>query len=172
MNTIRLLIACLTLLLLCPDVEARAEEGAIQLRQGVNGEPVVAMDILAAFRNERVQDASLWGRPFVAVTEAFKATGRYAVDSPGNFVKTAAVSYLLVRGAQGRLDDDWDSLRRRTGMKSSRRDSGKNGGTYGDESSQGIIVSIGDGNENLTIVIQQPGGDNFGGGGRDASTTP
>ena len=163
---IKLLIVAILIVSACV---ARADEPAngLQLRQGLNGEPVVAVDILAALRNERVQDSSVWTKPFVALWEGTKATGRYAVDSPGNAIKTAAVGYLVVRGAQGKIGDDWDSLRRRTGTKSSRRESGNDGDTCGDESSQGIIVSIGDGNENLTIVIQQPGGDNNGPAGRD-----
>lgn len=147
---------------------AIADENHLQLRQGLNGEPVVAMDILAAMRNERVQESSFWARPFVAVSESVRATGRYAVDSPGNALRTAAASYVIVRGAQGRIGDDWDSLRRRTGLKSSRRSS-NGGGTYGDESSQGVAVSLGDRNENVTIIIQQPAGDNTGSAHRDRS---
>lgn len=145
-------------------LDAGAEDsGRLHVRQGMNGEPVVAIDILEAFRNERVQEAGTLAKLPVALWEGTKATGRYAVDSPGNFAKSAIVGYLVFRGAQGKLDDDWNSLRRRTGLKSSSGSSDGNSSRADSDDAQSVMIVDIKGNGNtVNIINQQPQGSNTG----------
>ena len=147
---------------------ASGENGGIHLREGINGQPIVAMDILQAFRNDRVQEAGTFAKLPVAVWEGTKATGRYAVDSPANFAKSVVVGYVVVRGFQGKIGDDWDSVRESVGLKSSSSKSKSDAGRR-DASDDAQSVTVienniaGDGNTiNQTIVVQQPQGSNTG----------
>ena len=142
-----------------------APANGLQLRQGMNGEPVVAMDILAAMRNDRVQNANVFAKVPLALWEGTKATGHYAVDSPGNFAKTLGVSYLVVRGAQGKIGNDFDSLQRSVGLKSSKSKRNSNDPDRTSNLKDGSSVFVneikieGDGNTvNQNIVVQQPQG--------------
>ena len=119
MKTISVMAILIALLALAMRVGAEEDYNGLQLSSGINGEPVVAMDILAAFRNDRVQESHWAAKPFVAVGQAAKATGAYAVERPGRFTFATLGTYAGVRMLQGKLGQDIEGLGRAVGLSSS-----------------------------------------------------
>lgn len=97
-----------------------------------DGTVTLGIDVLAAMGNDTVRaklaqvasetgHAPWWAKilpilkgvvtvPATMIGEQAKTTVNYAKQSPGKMLLTAASGYVVTRAAQGKLDDDWDSV--------------------------------------------------------------
>ena len=161
-------LATVAAVLIATAAMAEMPGNGLQVMQGTDGTPVVAMDILAALRNERVQESRWPAKPFVALGEGVRATGEYAIERPGRFTVAVLGTYATVRLLQGKLGQDIDGLGRAAGLSSKKGNSAA--GNRAGASSQfsqtatdnGINVSQtrGDGEGDMNIEIHIHRGDN------------
>ena len=68
-------------------------ETPMQVTRGINGEPVLAVDIFRAMANERVKESAFLAKPFIALAEAGKETAIYARERPGRFTLATIGTY-------------------------------------------------------------------------------
>lgn len=127
---------------------------------GVRAE--AAVDLAALSRNEAVQNAPWYAKPFAAIREVGMQTKTAVVENPGKTALAVVSGVVVYRGLRGKLDDDWRRLRGKStsGKKSAQGD------VIGDESNTTIVINNeinGNGNTiNQDIVIQAPKGDGTG----------
>ena len=127
---------------------------------GVRAE--AAVDLTALSRNEAVQNAPWYAKPFAAIREVGMQTKTAVVENPGKSALAVVSGVVVYRGLRGKLDDDWRRLRGKStsGKKSAQGD------VIGDESNTTIVINNeinGNGNTiNQDIVIQAPKGDGTG----------
>jgi hypothetical protein len=115
---------------------------------------VAQVDVMSVARNGAVRDAAWYAKPFVAVKEVTVNTGRYVRANPGKSALAVAAGYVVLRGAQGKLDDDISRIR---GIFSDGDKGSKSGGSSSSQYADAVAVLeiSGDNNivsQNITIT--------------------